>query len=459
MNLFHELMGGLLSFTPMNSCLYAFTLFLLLTLRAFALDVAVVGAGASGLTAAYYLEKQGHKVTIFEKEDRVGGKVQSIEFNGKAIELGALIITPGYHVINQLAEIYGPAPQIFPTQILFLNKNDKWQNYKGYSPLGPFKTLVQYKLLLRTMKRFPELNIPHLVPSMHPDLFLPLETFARKYGFVGILPPFVMSLTGTGYLFPENVPAYYALKLFKLIGPVGLRGYLENIIPFRSKYFKDLLYFKDGFSSLWENMARDFDVRINEKVLSIEGKKLITIKGKYTFDRFVLATDLKTSRSIIKNPSPELMLMDSKIKKTRFLVSVLKTKELPHGKHRSFYFYPNMTVKKINHIQSLVNFWDDARLYLAYQILDDKITLTEARKTLRYDLAKSLGIQQLEVVKHSEWSYFHHIEVGGFTRDVSNALVGLQGKAGIYYIGESLNFETVESAAQNAKWVVEKLFL
>jgi NADPH-dependent glutamate synthase beta subunit-like oxidoreductase len=38
--------------------------------------VAVVGGGPSGLTAAYYLQLMGHKVTVFEKRARLGGMLQ-----------------------------------------------------------------------------------------------------------------------------------------------------------------------------------------------------------------------------------------------------------------------------------------------------------------------------------------------------------------------------------------------
>lgn len=48
--------------------------------------IAIVGAGVMGLTLAYELVKKGYDVTIFEKDDRVGGMSASFDFDGLIIE-------------------------------------------------------------------------------------------------------------------------------------------------------------------------------------------------------------------------------------------------------------------------------------------------------------------------------------------------------------------------------------
>src|SRR3954462_10173867 len=48
----------------------------------------VLGAGAAGLTAAYYLAKAGEPVIVVEAEDQVGGLGKTVEIDGYRFDLG-----------------------------------------------------------------------------------------------------------------------------------------------------------------------------------------------------------------------------------------------------------------------------------------------------------------------------------------------------------------------------------
>jgi phytoene desaturase len=50
--------------------------------------IAVIGGGFAGLSAASYLQKMGHQVTIFEKNEQIGGRARKFEEQGFVFDMG-----------------------------------------------------------------------------------------------------------------------------------------------------------------------------------------------------------------------------------------------------------------------------------------------------------------------------------------------------------------------------------
>ena len=52
------------------------------------IKVAIIGAGLTGLTTAFYLKKEGIDFRIFEKSEKPGGVIQTHRENGFTFESG-----------------------------------------------------------------------------------------------------------------------------------------------------------------------------------------------------------------------------------------------------------------------------------------------------------------------------------------------------------------------------------
>ncbi len=73
--------------------------------------VAIIGAGITGLTAAFYLKRKGIPVTVYEAGRRVGGVIQSIHTDGYLAECGPNTILETSPKIAQLVRDTGLAPR------------------------------------------------------------------------------------------------------------------------------------------------------------------------------------------------------------------------------------------------------------------------------------------------------------------------------------------------------------
>ncbi len=75
--------------------------------------IIVIGAGISGLVAAYRLKKAGHDVTVLEAADHVGGRMITIHWNGWSIDPGAKFVTGGDKYLLEMVEELGLKDQLY----------------------------------------------------------------------------------------------------------------------------------------------------------------------------------------------------------------------------------------------------------------------------------------------------------------------------------------------------------
>lgn len=85
------------------------------------MKVAIIGSGFGGLSIALRLQSLGYEVTIFEKQNRIGGHAYQIKAHGYTFDLGPSLIT---------------APSII--RRIFTQAGEDMDDHLELIPLDPF---------------------------------------------------------------------------------------------------------------------------------------------------------------------------------------------------------------------------------------------------------------------------------------------------------------------------------
>ena len=111
-------------------------------------DVAIIGAGPAGLTAAYLLTKQGLSVTVIEKDERyVGGISRTVEHEGFRFDIG------GHRFFSKSKEVVDLWNEILPDDFIQRPRMSRiYYEGKFYSyPLRAFEALFNLGIWRSTL--------------------------------------------------------------------------------------------------------------------------------------------------------------------------------------------------------------------------------------------------------------------------------------------------------------------
>ncbi len=296
-------------------------------------SAAVIGAGLTGLTAAYRLQRGGWNVQVFETLGEVGGRVQSVRRGGYIIDTGATAIGATYSAYLALADELGLRAEIVAASPCF----GVFRQNRVH--LINLDRMIWSGLSTRLLSLRSKLQ---LVPLVF-DLLKALRRGQLDYSDMRKAAP----------LDTETAHAYAQRKLNPeidayLCGPV-VRTMLITDTRHVSKVelfsglaniFSSQIYaLKGGQARFAEVLAATLDVRLRHEVtrvsqtgefVDVEVIDATGVQHKQGFDACVVACPLPTAARLCPDFQDSLGKLSRQLEYTRGITVAVATRIAPH---------------------------------------------------------------------------------------------------------------------------------
>lgn len=221
-------------------------------------DVVVLGAGLTGLTTAHYLHKFNKSFIVLEKENRIGGVINSKSENNFVYEngpntgvIGNTTVVELFEELSLKLELELAGKQVNKRFIL---KNNKWESL----PVNPIDAIITPLFTLKD--KFRVLGEPFRQAGKNPHENL-ASFVKRRLGksFLNYaIDPFIIGVYAgdPNYLIPKYaLPKLYNLeqKYGSLIGG-SIKKSFEQKTDEEKKVTRKVFSFKGGLSSLTKTL-------------------------------------------------------------------------------------------------------------------------------------------------------------------------------------------------------------
>jgi protoporphyrinogen/coproporphyrinogen III oxidase len=268
--------------------------------------IIVIGGGAAGTGAARSLVKLGYKVTIVEKDSRLGGRIYSETIGDLTSEMGAGFLTEIYTNTLVLLEEAGLTHKLHERKSGAAIMRDgtphslaKWSTYLGSSWLSLGARLRLVSETLRTLGLQKELDMHDIWRADRFDNESITEHFSGKYGQE--LVDYTVGPAIDSYLYWSPERTSYALAKALLAGGSSARQ-------------KHTYVLQDGLSQIPQIAAQGSKILLGHEVLSVVrlqgGAYEATVRSKrgqqkFKADGIVCATTASVIPKMIKDLTPE----------------------------------------------------------------------------------------------------------------------------------------------------------
>ncbi|WP_078379849.1 phytoene desaturase family protein [Sutcliffiella halmapala] len=258
-------------------------------------EVAIIGGGIAGLTAAIFLAQEGKKVLVLEKAPRYGGRGMTINKNGILMNLGAHALYKGGEAKKILDElkipIYGKEPSKDGHVIW---KDDVYQIPMDFSSLfsKQFLSVTEKFHLAKLMNQLSKMNV-RLVQNES------LQAWAERE----IKRPIVRHFF---YAFCRTTTITF-LPHLQLARPV--------LMQVQRALTEGVLYIDNG----WESIVTEFKKGAIQLGVELrEARKVTHIDGNEKVERVVCATgeSFEVENVIIATPPQEACRLVPQLQKT-----------------------------------------------------------------------------------------------------------------------------------------------